>query len=441
MQMMINCNTQNYPGQGFPLFPSQFQQPGNYVQQQQQQQPVSYHNLQQQQIYGQANHQLQQQQASFFERQYTNMSTPGYRPLPPPRQPNFHVDLKTTNQDARQKTPQPQPPSQFYNGPPVSALVPRFPRQAKTPPTANRRNSLSTASFVGRSSLGPEDVTKKQPEEIKPSTIPSAPKTGDGPTKSEQDKKHQSSPAVRQPFADTAENQPRPATQQSTDVKQDPSENSPKKPSSDNLIENMTENATENMTENTAENMTAQPSASNTDEEDCFPCPVPIDFPRRLSLPNDHIKLNSLHCFLRDKVLEIFVVTASGNKLKFRHAPSSSVGRVGFRCGFCAAARLGTTQVPEDEAPMAVFYPKSTSEIYRLVTSWQRCHVRKCRNLPPSLRKEWEELRHDKTRGKTAYWAESAAKLGLVDCKSLAGGIRFQVDKTTGKCETNYNDE
>jgi len=79
-----------------------------------------------------------------------------------------------------------------------------------------------------------------------------------------------------------------------------------------------------------------------------------------------------------------------------------------------------------DEAPMAVFYPKSIAEIYRLVTSWQRCHLRKCRNLPPGLRSQWQALREsDKSRGKTHYWVTSAKQIGLVDCNSRAGGIRF----------------
>ena len=75
---------------------------------------------------------------------------------------------------------------------------------------------------------------------------------------------------------------------------------------------------------------------------------------------------------------------------------------------------------------MAVFYPKSIAEIYRLVTSWQRCHLRKCRNLPPSVRATWMSLREsDKSRGKTHYWITSAKELGLIDCQSRAGGIRF----------------
>jgi hypothetical protein len=161
----------------------------------------------------------------------------------------------------------------------------------------------------------------------------------------------------------------------------------------------------------------------------CFPAPVPKKYPRTLSLPNDSIKLNALHCFIRAELLEIFVVEPSPEHLKFRHAPSSAVGRVGLRCVHCARARTNSMNASrDDEAPMAVFYPKSVHEIYRLVTSWQRCHVRKCKSLPPSVRNVWKDLREtEKSRGKTAYWADAARQIGLVDCPSRAGGIRFDL--------------
>ncbi len=155
-----------------------------------------------------------------------------------------------------------------------------------------------------------------------------------------------------------------------------------------------------------------------------LPAPVPKNYPVRLALPGDDAKLNSLHCFIRTHLLEIFVVERSKNKSP-THAggggggssacssgtgTGSSVGRVGLRCVHCALARQRATAADiRNEAPMAVFYPRSISEIYRLVTSWQRCHLRKCRNLPPSVRAEWESLREtDKSRGKTYYWTTSA---------------------------------
>ena len=154
---------------------------------------------------------------------------------------------------------------------------------------------------------------------------------------------------------------------------------------------------------------------------------VPEHYPTRLALPRDGAKLNALHCFLRSEMLEIFVVQPrKGTKKPQSYAPGSSVGRVGLRCVHCAIHRQRHGGDTSDEAPMAVFYPKSVAEIYRLVTSWQRCHVRKCKTLPPAVRKRWQELRDtEKTRGKTHYWVLSAEEIGLVDCQTKAGGVRF----------------
>lgn len=184
-----------------------------------------------------------------------------------------------------------------------------------------------------------------------------------------------------------------------------------------------------------APDLTSEPSSDSTETTSSdFPCAYPEDFPTRLALPHDEAKLNSLHCFLRSELLEIFVVQKSRNKSP-THSPGSSVGRVGLRCVHCAMVRK--TKENQDEAPMAVFYPKSVAEIYRLVTSWQRCHLRKCRNLPPSVRSKWQALRdNDKSRGKTHYWVASAKDIGLMDCLSRAGGVRFANDddkKNAGK--------
>ena len=170
--------------------------------------------------------------------------------------------------------------------------------------------------------------------------------------------------------------------------------------------------------------LTSEPSSDSVESD--FPAPIPENYPTRLALPYDDSKLNSLHCFLRSELLEIFVVQKSENKSP-THSPGSSVGRVGLRCVHCAMTTRRRDD--RDEAPMAVFYPKSIAEIYRLVTSWQRCHLRKCRNLPPAVRSQWQLLRdNDKSRGKTHYWITSAKEIGLIDCQSRAGGIRFSPD-------------
>jgi hypothetical protein len=155
----------------------------------------------------------------------------------------------------------------------------------------------------------------------------------------------------------------------------------------------------------------------------------PDFLPTRLALADDENKLNSMHCFLRSELLELFVVESKPSKNDEQekvkdYVVGSSCGRVGLRCIHCSQARK--LHGSDGEAPMAVFYPKSISELYRLVTSWQRVHLRKCRNLPPSVHETYSKLKNnDKSRGKTQYWVTSARELGLVDCNSKAGGIRF----------------
>jgi hypothetical protein len=160
---------------------------------------------------------------------------------------------------------------------------------------------------------------------------------------------------------------------------------------------------------------------------------VPKNYPKRLALEDDDNKLNTLHCFIRSELLEIFVVDQSICSSPTSAAGSgSALGRVGLRCVHCAQERKRLKVSERNEAPMAVFYPKCVSEIYRLITSWQRCHLRKCRNLPPAVREQWDELRkEDRSRGKTAYWVTSATQLGLVDCQSKGRGVRFSAEMMT----------
>lgn len=156
-------------------------------------------------------------------------------------------------------------------------------------------------------------------------------------------------------------------------------------------------------------------------------CP-PTEYPKRLAMPEDKERLNQLHCFMRSELLEVVVIQpADGSKEtdSFSKTPTSSdplqIGRVGLRCVHCSMSADGGRTGPS----MSIFYPKSTGEIYRLVTSWKRCHLSKCKNIPKSIRDELSRLNEVKARGKTSYWTESAAQLGLVNMPTKIGGICF----------------
>lgn len=194
------------------------------------------------------------------------------------------------------------------------------------------------------------------------------------------------------------------------------------------------------------------------------PCPT------RLSMPNDDSELNSLHCFVREQLLELFIIpriqdeessqavmntaictpidsnksTTNNNKNisdDIRHSPYG--GRVGFRCVHCAHCQPSartlsdrgctTSRIIDPEeiiqnsnAPMGTFYPKSLSELYRLVCTWQRVHFQKCKHIPAPMKKMYSDLKaSDKTRGKTKYWVSSAIELGLENDIIGGGCIRY----------------
>lgn len=191
-------------------------------------------------------------------------------------------------------------------------------------------------------------------------------------------------------------------------------------------------------------------------------------FPTRLSMPNDDTELNSLHCFVRSELLEIFVLsenqgqentplekTSTTEMIYFNNknasqqptdnpvsTKTSKYSRIGLRCVHCSHTyprpvvdETGTTVLDPQtiitnfNAPMAAIYPKSLSDLYRLVCTWQRVHFLKCRHVPPSVRNVYKDLKNnDKSRGKTKFWVSSAMQLGMVNDENVGGFIRFRND-------------
>ena len=214
------------------------------------------------------------------------------------------------------------------------------------------------------------------------------------------------------------------------------------------------------ITDETKTVMTTTDSRSSRSNESASSRP----YPTRLAIVTDSRELNSLHCFVRDELLELFTVKESNyttnsnatnnNQDKIvptvsndddsctspssssgrtsssspQQSPSSSVAqqptcssRVGLRCVHCASEfRNGTN------ASMSMFYPRKLTDLYKMVCTWQRVHYAKCKHIPTSVRRTYSELKkNDKTRGKTAYWVTSARFIGLVDDEKYGGGVRF----------------
>ena len=191
-------------------------------------------------------------------------------------------------------------------------------------------------------------------------------------------------------------------------------------------------------------------------------------FPRYLSLPSDSRELNSLHCFVRANLLEMFTIkgyklnaekqnTCAGESISSETSCDDATdsdednseghskkgkfpGRIGLRCVACRHIQKkrvhdSRTKSSNDhffskrKARMSIFYPKSLEGLYRQVCTWQRVHFQVCPHVPKNVRDKYEKLKSsDKTRGKTKYWPESAREIGLVNAHesiSKKGGIHF----------------
>jgi hypothetical protein len=169
----------------------------------------------------------------------------------------------------------------------------------------------------------------------------------------------------------------------------------------------------------------------------------------RLAGPNDREELNSLHCFVRSELLEVFVLGDSkasdadsdetneknhngssdkdagrtsnnNNNNKHREKSVRQIQRVGIRCIHCGnkpkCQRAGTS--------MSAFFPKSLQDIYRGVCTWQRIHFQDCKHIPQDLKELYKHLKDsDRSRGKKAHWVRSAHDMGFRNVDDFRNGI------------------
>jgi len=139
-----------------------------------------------------------------------------------------------------------------------------------------------------------------------------------------------------------------------------------------------------------------------------------------LSMPEDSNELNSLHCFVRSDLLEVFSLDDDSNK-RGRMFP-----RVGIRCVHCGHL----SRKEKEGASMSIFYPKSLQDIYRSVCTWQRIHFKACKHVPRELIERYDYFKDmDRTRGKKQHWVESAYRLGLRNLDENRGGIVWATDE------------
>jgi len=143
-----------------------------------------------------------------------------------------------------------------------------------------------------------------------------------------------------------------------------------------------------------------------------------------LSQPDDSDHLNQLHCFVRSKLLEVFVL----KKDDVTGIRASDTGKnvVGIRCSQCGS--LSTVERGTD-VKHTTFFPKCIQDLYRGVCTWQRLHFPTCQHMPESYKAQYKHYKEmDPSRGRKAHWIQSAYQLGLRNMDADRNGISYHPD-------------
>ena len=149
----------------------------------------------------------------------------------------------------------------------------------------------------------------------------------------------------------------------------------------------------------------------------------------RLAVPNDADHVNSLHCFVRAELLEVFVLDGMKNSDNYSSSTSSCNANtnkiknsVGIRCVHC----VQKSKEDRQGSSMSTFFPKSIEDIYRGVCTWQRIHFKNCHHIPDPLKQKYDRLKDDdRTRGKKAHWVSSARLIGLENIDDQRNGVIY----------------
>ena len=140
-----------------------------------------------------------------------------------------------------------------------------------------------------------------------------------------------------------------------------------------------------------------------------------------LSRPEDEEWLTPLHCFVRKYCVEVFVATPADVAAPCMGKRNPvNVEQVGIRCPYCSPERM-KGKIHEVDAARArengVVYPSLISRIYNATINLLQRHLRTCAYVPPEILARYDELKNSNARSGASkkYWADAAAKMGLVD--------------------------
>ena len=155
-----------------------------------------------------------------------------------------------------------------------------------------------------------------------------------------------------------------------------------------------------------------------SDESKIAPVMEILASPLPLAMPTDSQWLTPLHCFVREKIVEVFTATQ-----KDVDAPSRGkrrkilLNQVGIRCPHCSPHKAGKYGAYRQGS---VYYPHQISAIYNATMNLLQRHFGYCDMVPKEIQDTYKKLKSDEARSGMSkkYWVESAKAFGLVDRKN-----------------------
>ena len=156
---------------------------------------------------------------------------------------------------------------------------------------------------------------------------------------------------------------------------------------------------------------------SNTEEQFALAHEI-LPMPRPLAMSNDHQWLTPLHCFVREKIVEVFTATQKDVDAPSRGKRRNiSLNQVGIRCPHCSPLKVGNYGAYRQGS---VYYPLQISAMYNATMNLLQRHFDYCDMVPKEIQETYKKLKSDEARSGMSkkYWIESAKALGLVDKKN-----------------------
>lgn len=136
-----------------------------------------------------------------------------------------------------------------------------------------------------------------------------------------------------------------------------------------------------------------------------------------VATPDDPDYLSEKQCYVRTRLMELFVATQEDVDKKTRNRKASFVGQVGIRCVYCVPA-----MEPKHRVERAICYPTTVKKLYQTGQDMQHFHFATCPAIPPAVKLAYQDLRSTMNHRRSVreiaprdYWTKSCEDLGMID--------------------------